>query len=153
MAELRGWERLLAGDPRGAAREGAVLAASVERLPKAAWNEWWRGLLRAESALMLGEPARAMEQARATTRLMSGRSTASESIHARLVAARVLAWGGAHDEAIALLETLSRDYPGVGPATVVRDPFFSKPLASNPRWRSLAQALNAEIAANQPLLR
>ncbi len=54
---------------------------------------------------------------------------------------------------MALLETLSRGYPGVGPATIVRDPFFSTPLASNPRWRSLAQALNAELAANQPLLR
>ena len=54
---------------------------------------------------------------------------------------------------MALLETLSRGYPGVGPATIVRDPFFSTPLASNPRWRSLEQALNAELAANQSLLR
>ena len=29
------------------------------------------------------------------------------------------------------------------------DPFFRTPLASNPRWRALAQALNAELAANQ----
>jgi hypothetical protein len=69
------------------------------------------------------------------------------------MAARVLAWGGAHDDAVTLLEGLSRDYPGVGPATIVRDPFFSTPLASNPRWRALAQALNAELAANQQLLR
>ena len=46
LAELRGWERLLAGDAGGAAREGAVLAAFAERLPKAAWNAWWRRLLK-----------------------------------------------------------------------------------------------------------
>ena len=44
-------------------------------------------------------------------------------------------------------------YPGVGPATIVRDPFFSRPLAANRRWGALAQALNAEVEANQRLLR
>ena len=61
--------------------------------------------------------------------------------------------GGAEDDAVALLETLSRGYPGVGPATIVRDPLFRTPLASHPRWRALAQALTAELAANQSLLR
>jgi hypothetical protein len=152
-AELRGWERVLAGDRGGAAREGRVLALAVERLPKVAWNEWWRRLLSAESALLVGEHARAVEQAKTAASLVSGRSTFPESVHVKLMAARVLAWGGAPDEAVTLLESLSRDYPGVGPATIVRDPLFSKPLAANPRWRSLAQALNAELAANQPLLR
>jgi len=153
VAELRGWERLLAGDVVNAAREGRALALDVERLPKAAWNEWWRCLLNAESALLAGEHARAIEQARAATRLMSGRSAFPESVHVRLMAARVLAWGGAHDEAVGLLETLARGYPGVGPATIVRDPFFSRPLAANRRWGALAQALNAEVEANQRLLR
>jgi hypothetical protein len=151
VAELRGWERLLAGDPVGAAREGRILAVAVERLPKVAWNEWWRRLLSAESALLVGEHARAIDQARAAMGLVSGRSTFPESVHVRLMAARVLAWGGEHDEAIAVLETLSRDYPGVGPATIVRDPFFSTPLGQSPRWRSLAQSLNAELTANQAL--
>ena len=66
--------------------------------------------------------------------------------------ARVLAWAGEDDEAIAILETLSRGYPGVGPATIVRDPFYSTRLFANPRWRELEQALNEEIAANRPLL-
>ena len=56
--------------PGGAAREGALLAIFVERLPKAGWNEWWRRLLGAESALMLGEHARAIEDARAAMRLV-----------------------------------------------------------------------------------
>ena len=87
------------------------------------------------------------------TRLIDVRSTYPESVHVRLMAARVLAWGGAHDDALALLEGLSRDVPGVGPATIVRDPLFSTPLAANPRWRALAQSLHAELETNQRLSR
>jgi TolB-like protein/DNA-binding winged helix-turn-helix (wHTH) protein len=152
VAELRGWERLLAGDARGAAREGAELAAFVERLPKSTASEWWRRLLGAESALMLGEQARAIDDTRVAMRLVGNPSTFAESLHVRLMAARVLAWAGEEDEAVALLETLARAYPGSGPATIVRDPLFSMRLSSNPHWRALERALNAELAANQALL-
>ena len=152
VAELRGWERLLAGDPTSAAREGEALAIFLARLPKSSGSEWWRRLLAAESALMLGERARAIDEARVATRLVGDTSTFPVSLHVRLMAARVLAWAGEDDEAIALLETLSRGYPGVGPATIVRDPFFSARLSANARWRGLEQALNAELAANQALL-
>jgi tetratricopeptide (TPR) repeat protein len=153
VAELRGWERLLAGDAAGAARAGAVLAAFVERLPKTAWNEWWRRLLGAESAILRGDDAYAIEQARLALRLVGPTPTFPESVHVRLMGARVLAWAGAADDAVTLLETLSRGYPGAGPATIVRDPLFSVPLAANSRWRALARTLNAELAANQSLLR
>ena len=152
VAELRGWERLLAADARGAAREGAALAIFVERLPKVVGNEWWRRLLGAESALMRGEQARAIDDARIAMRLIGDTSEFPASLHVRLMTARVLAWAGEDDEAIAFLETLSRGYPGVGPATIVRDPFYSTRLSANPRWRGLEQSLNAEIAANRPLL-
>jgi TolB-like protein/DNA-binding winged helix-turn-helix (wHTH) protein len=153
VAELRGWERLLAGDAAGAARQGRLLAAFVERLPKAGWNAWWRRLLEAESALMLGDRQGAVEGARVAQRLVGDTAPFAESIHVRLMTARVLAWAGVQEDALALLETLSHGYPGVGPAAIVRDPLFKGPLASNPRWRSLEQALTAEIAANQALLR
>jgi TolB-like protein/DNA-binding winged helix-turn-helix (wHTH) protein len=152
VAELAGWERLLAGDAYAAAREGKALATFVERLPKSAGNEWWRRLLDAESALMLGERTRAIDEAQVATRLVGNTSTFPASLHVRLMAARVLAWAGEEDEAIVLLETLSRGYPGVGPATIARDPFFSTRLSANARWRALEQALKAEIAANQALL-
>ena len=153
VAELRGWERMLARDATGAAREGRLLAAFVDRLPAAGWNEWWRRLLRAESAVMLGDDRGALEQVRAALRSIGGTAPFPESIHVRMMAARVLAWAGAQDDALALLETLSHGYPGVGPAAIARDPLFSTPLAANPRWRSLEKALNAEITVNQPLLR
>ena len=60
------------------------------RMP--AWNEWWRRLLRAESAVMLGDDARALEHARAALRLVGDTATFPESVHVRLMAARVLAW-------------------------------------------------------------
>ncbi len=152
VAELVGWERLLAGDVRAAAREGQTLAVFVESLPKSTGSEWWRRLLSAESALMLGKQGHAVAEARAAMRLVGDTSTFPASLHVRLMAARVLAWAGEANEAIALLESLSRGYPGVGPATIVRDPLFSTRLAASPRWRSLEQALNAELAANQALL-
>ena len=103
--------------------------------------------------MLLGERAGAIEHARNALRLVGDKPTFPESVHVRLMAARVLAWAGAEDDAITLLETLSRGYPGAGPAIIVRDPLLSKPLAANPRWRTLERALTAEIAANQPLLR
>jgi TolB-like protein/DNA-binding winged helix-turn-helix (wHTH) protein len=152
VAELHAWERLLAGDTAAAARDGVVLAAFVERLPAAGWNDWWRRLLSAEGAVLRGDRARAVEQARGALRAVGLTPTFAESVHVRLMAARVFAWAGASDDALSLLEALSRDYPGVGPAVIVRDPLFSRPLASSPRWRELERRLNAEIAANQALL-
>lgn len=153
VAALRGWERLLAGDPRGAAREGRRLAAFVENLPKVAWNEWWRSVLTAESALMLGENVRATEHARAAIRLTSRGATFVQFLHVRQMSARVLAWCGEHDAAIDLLEKLAREYPGIGPAAIVRDPLFRRPLSGHSRWKTLEQALDAQIAENQRLLR
>ena len=152
VAELRGWERLLAGDRRAAAAEGAILAAFTDRLPKVPRNEWWRRLLAAESGLMAGDEARAIEQARTMLALVRQGTTSGESVHGRLVAARVLAWAGAHDDAVLLLEHLAGGYPGVGPAVIVRDPLLNRPLAAHPRWRALETSLRGQIAANQRLL-
>lgn len=153
VAELRGWERLLAGDPVGAHKQGAMLERFVQELPQVAWNEWWRHLLAAESAVLRGQHQRAIEQARAATRVIGDTLTFPQLLHVRLLAARVLAWAGAADEAIAVLEQISHGFPATGPATIVRDPFFTTRLGSSPRWRALANTLDAEIATNQHLLR
>jgi len=153
VAELRGWERLLAGDAAGAAKEGATLERFVQDLPQVEWNGWWRQLLGAESALMLGHRQHAIDQAREATRVIGDTQTIPQLLHIRVIAARVLAWAGAAEEAVMLLEKISRGFPGAGPATLVRDPLFTTRLGSNPRWRALAQTLDAEIATNQGLLR
>jgi hypothetical protein len=52
------------------------------------------------------------------------------------IAARVLAWAGAKDEATEVLKGLPARYPALGPAEVARDPLYSVPLAGAPRdWR------------------
>ena len=65
---------MLARDATGAAREGRLLAAfssSVCRMP--AWNEWWRRLLRAESAQSCSETqVGALEHARAASSVLVG---------------------------------------------------------------------------------
>ena len=68
-----------------------------------------------------------------------------------MLGARIYAWAGATDEAIALLEDLAFNPPAHGPAEITRDPFFTIPLATSPRYRALAQRLEAEIAANQSI--
>ena len=153
VAELRGWERLLAGDVGGAAREGRELGAFVDHLPNVAANAWWRELLGAESAVMTGARARAIDLARSAARPASGTFTFPQALHVRMMSARVLVWAGDADGALAILETLARGYPGAGPASIVRDPFFTMRFSSTPRWRALQQTLDDELAANQVLLR
>jgi TolB-like protein/DNA-binding winged helix-turn-helix (wHTH) protein len=153
VAELRAWERLLAGDTKAAARDGRELADFIASMPQEKWNEWWRRLLTAEAALFSGDRGLAITEARATLDLTNDTSTFAQLIHARALAARVLAWAHAHDEAISLLERLSVEYPCLGPALIVRDPLFAGPLAGNARWKALAQRLEAQIAANQSLAR
>ena len=65
--------------------------------------------------------------------------------------ALILAWAGAQDEAVELLEGLSNGFPGVGPAEITRDPLYRVPLVNNPRYKALEQKLEVEIAANQRL--
>jgi hypothetical protein len=63
----------------------------------------------------------------------------------------ILAWAGAQDEAIALLEGLSNGFPGLGPAEITRDPLYSKPLANNVRYQALEKGLEEQIEVNQKL--
>ncbi len=65
-----------------------------------------------------------------------------------MTAAKIYAWSGAGDRAVALLEQLTSDVPGIGPAQVTREPLFSVPLATNARYFGLKERLEAEIAAN-----
>lgn len=153
VAELNGWERLMAGDRAAAAREGQWVLEYVKQQPQRKWNAWATHLLTAEGALFVADHARAQSEARAALAAMGDAPDFTVGAHVRLMAARVLAWSGASDEAVKLLVRLSTRYPGVGPAAITRDPLISMPLAEHAGFRQLAQQLEGEIARNQDLPR
>jgi TolB-like protein/DNA-binding winged helix-turn-helix (wHTH) protein len=152
VAELNGWERLMAGDRAAAAREGLLVLGYVKQQPQRKWNAWATHLLTAEGALFVADHARAQSETRAALAAMGDAPDFTVGAYVRLMAARVFAWSGASDEAVDLLVRLSTRYPGVGPAAITRDPLISMPLAEHAGYRQLAQQLEGEIAGNQNLL-
>jgi TolB-like protein/DNA-binding winged helix-turn-helix (wHTH) protein len=151
VAELNGWERLMAGDRAAAAREGLLVLEYVKQQPQRKWNAWATHLLTAEGALFVADHARAQSETRAALAAMGDTPDFTVGAYARLMTARVFAWSGASDEAVDLLVRLSTQYPGVGPAAITRDPLISMPLAEHAGYRQLAQQLEGEIARNQNL--
>jgi TolB-like protein/DNA-binding winged helix-turn-helix (wHTH) protein/tetratricopeptide (TPR) repeat protein len=152
LAELKGWERLLASDRAAAAREGRLVLEYVKQQPQWKWNAWANHLLAAEGALFVADHARAGSETRAALAAIGDAPDFTIGAYARLMAARVFAWSGASDEAVDLLVRLSTRHPGVGPAAITRDPLISVPLAGHAGYRQLAQQLEGEIARNQNLL-
>ena len=73
------------------------------------------------------------------------------NLYSMLIAARTYAWAGAGDAAVDLLETLAAGSTTLGPAEISRDPFFTIPLADNPRYRKLANELEKQLERNQAL--
>jgi hypothetical protein len=60
----------------------------------------------------------------------------------------VRAEGCSHHEALDVLEELVVRPPVIGPAEVVRDPLYFKPLAGNARYERFAERLESEITEN-----
>jgi TolB-like protein/DNA-binding winged helix-turn-helix (wHTH) protein len=152
VAELKGWERLMAGDRAAAAREGLLVLEYVRQQPQRKWNAWATHLGTAEGALFVADHARAQSEARAALAALGDSPDFTVGAHARLMAARVFAWSGASDEAVDLLVRLSTRHPGIGPAAITRDPLISMPLAEHAGYRKLARQLEGEIARNRDLL-
>ena len=150
-AELHAWAMLLAGDPAAAERDGHTLlqyAAAEHGTDRTSLR--YLQILKAEGALFSGDSAGAITQARAALPMFPPRGTSRRFAASQV--AKVLAWAGAEEEAVALLEEVATQYPALGPAEITRDPLYSIPLAANPRYRALERKLEAEIAANQTLL-
>jgi TolB-like protein/DNA-binding winged helix-turn-helix (wHTH) protein/tetratricopeptide (TPR) repeat protein len=139
VAELRGWERLMAGDAKGAALAGAALTEYLQAEKPAAWNAWWFVLLEAEASLFKGDKALAAARANQALSLLRKYPGFAGSIYARNRAARIFAWAGEENRAMDLLEALVTKTPGVGPAEIVRDPLYAMPLEDNARFRELAR--------------
>jgi hypothetical protein len=58
----------------------------------------------------------------------------------------VFAWAGEPAAAMDLLERLAVDESGLAPAAIVRQPIYSVPLRDDPRFRALAERLEAQMA-------
>jgi hypothetical protein len=67
--------------------------------------------------------------------------------YAAAVAARIFAWGGKSDEAVATLEALDTARPGLSPAEITHDPLYQMPLEKSPRYESLRARLEREMHA------
>lgn len=151
VAELHGWAMLLSGNRAAAARDGRVLREFVASEPVTKWNAWFLRVLSAEAALFSGDNAHAIEGARAAMGMIPRNLNTAIDRYLPTTAAMILAWAGAGDEAMGLIEDVARHYPGVGPAEIAREPLFTVPLATNARFRALATELEQEIAENRAL--
>lgn len=151
VAELRGWERLLADDASGAASAGRELEQFLRQQTVRPWNEWSLRLLEAEAALMTGDRQLARVRAARALEALPEHPNLAVHTYAHMMAARVLAWAGAHAQALTLLEQLATRFPGVGPATISRDPLLQAPLHDQPGWQALRARLEAQLAANRGL--
>ena len=151
VAELHGWVKLLEGNAVAAARDGRVVLEFVAQQPATRWNAWYLRMLAAEGELFVGNKAKAAELARSALAMAPRNVHIGIQRYAPALAARILAWAGAEDEAVDLLEQLSTDFPTIGPAEVLRDPLYTTPLAANARFKTLERRLNAELVANQKL--
>jgi TolB-like protein/DNA-binding winged helix-turn-helix (wHTH) protein len=151
VAELHGWLMLLTGDAAGAARDGRTLREFVAREPVTKWNDWFLRILAAEAELFADNKPQAVAEARSALRLAPHGLNVAIDRYVPATVAMILAWADAQDESVALLERLSNQYPGVGPAEITREPLYLAPLTQNARYRLLGQKLEAEIAANRKL--
>jgi len=144
-AVYRGWANLLNDDVAAAAVEGKAVLGFVAHEPPTRWNKWFLRTLVAEGALLAGNKEQAISAAHESLALMPRKLDTLRSRYASAVAARVFAWAGAEDEAVAVLEQLAILKPGLAPAEITRDPLYSIPLARNARYQALAARLETQM--------
>jgi TolB-like protein/DNA-binding winged helix-turn-helix (wHTH) protein len=155
IAELRGWSALLIGDAAAAQADGQALLEHAQRESASARDTIYLQVLRAEGHLFMGNRERAISEALAARAAVIVRDRPGSTTRRFIssLAARVLAWAGAHDEAVELLEELATQFAALGPAEIARDPLYALPLAGDARYERLAQTLEADIARNQSIFR
>jgi hypothetical protein len=153
VAELRGWSALLLGDRAAAEADGKTLLEYADRDPASRRDATYLQMLRAEGHLFAGDYGKAIENVREALAQPSVVHGTNTRRFIGVIAARVLAWAGAENEATDLLEDLASRFPALGPAEVVRDPLYSIPLADNPAFQELATTLEADVARYLPIFR
>jgi serine/threonine protein kinase len=147
-ADFRGWADLLLGDRDAAREDGRKVLAFVQSTPKTRWNGWFLEALRADALLFMGQNDEAVATStRVLAEARSGRR--SRQIGAAILAARVLAWAGRDDEAVSLLKELATGIPGLPPADIARQPYYTEPLRANAMFGELRARLETEMAATK----
>jgi len=151
VAELHGWAMQLAGDPAAAARDGEVIEQFVARERATRWNSWFLRVLSAEAALFRGDKTRAVAEIHAARQMVPPHLNVALDRYQAVTAAMIYAWAGAEDDALAALEKLATEYPGLGPAEIAREPLFTVPLARSSRFHALTVKLEEQIVVNGKL--
>ncbi len=150
VAELRGWNELLLGNAAAAVVHGRELLQFVESQRATPSNKWVLQILRAEGRLFAGDHVAAIGAVREAMR--EAPLLRQVEAHRAYLAATVLAWAGARDEAVSLLaELVTSGSPRIGPVRIAREPLITVPLRGNPRFEALTASLENELRKNQLL--
>jgi TolB-like protein len=142
-----GWAAMLLNDPATARKQAAVISTFLSHSTKPTVQAWYEKALLAEADLFAGARKEAIDAAQQSLALRPREEDALTWVSVATVNARVLAWAGAQDQAVQLLEELSTVDNGLAPAEITRDPLYDLPLANNPRYQALKSKLEAQIAA------
>jgi hypothetical protein len=141
---------LLTADRAAAEADGQALLRYASDQGTDQTSDRYLQIIKAEGELFSGNSAGAITAARAALASFPPRGTSRRFAASQL--AKVLAWAGAQEEAVELLEEIATEFPALGPAEVTRDPLYALPLAANAHYRALERKLETEIAANQTLI-
>ena len=144
-ALFRGWADLLLADRAAAMRDGRAVLSFVERQPRTRWNTGYLEMLTALGHTFTGDCDRARAAGKSALGMVARTDDALVWNERALELARVDAWCGAPEDAVALLRDLSSSRPGVGPSAITRDPLFTIPLAKAPSFRMLSQQLESTL--------
>jgi hypothetical protein len=144
-ALFRGWADLLLGDRAAAAHDGQAVLRFVHQQARSNWNAVHLQTLTAAGYLFTGDCARAQAAGKAAITQAGQVDNALSWNSMAMQVARVNAWCGDGNGAIALLTQVSVRRPGVGPAGITRDPLFTVPLGQLPAYRALAEQLEVTI--------
>ncbi|MFZ5615942.1 MAG: TIR domain-containing protein [Pseudomonadota bacterium] len=149
LAVARGKINLLLGRLDAARADGDEVLAYAAASAPTKCSAWALEALRAFGCMLRRDRDEAGMRVRAALEMALALPDAVHWAAARHFAAQIFAFTGAEDEAVSLLEEAYANTPGVAPLYVVGDPAFADLLASNARYRALAERVRAEMAATQ----
>jgi len=144
-AVLRGWTNLLLADRAAAARDGHGVLQFVQAQTRSNWNTVYLDTLTAAGYLFSGDCERARAAGRSALKGVSRDDNAVIWNTTAMSIAHVRAWCADTEGAISLLRQLSAGRPGVGPASITRDPLLTVPLGRVPAYQVLSGQLERTI--------